>query len=158
MSDWKRLFAATAVAAGLAAGAASTASACAHSDPLPAEVLAADAEIEGQAWRDAPLVYLARVTRMGPRNEYFELTPALILKGEARPPVVNRPPDPSRGQCLIYHGLNMEDGASAGDEFVVYSFAAAPTAESRMLIVSPRQLGDRTTRRALERARRRPAP
>lgn len=157
MSDRKRLFIAAAAVVGLAVGTASAASACSHSDPLPAEVLAADAGIEGQAWAEAPLVYLARVTRMGPRNEYFELTPALILKGEAAPPVVNRPPDPSRGQCLIYHGLNMEDGASAGDEFVVYSFAPTPTAESRMLIVSSRQLGDPTTRRALEAARRRPA-
>lgn len=156
MGDWKRNVAAAVVAAGLAVWAPSAAWACAVSHPLPDAVLAADAAEEGRAWAEAPLVYLARVTRTGPRYEYFELTPTLILKGDSAPAAVNRPPEPSRGECLFYHGLNVADGASNGDEFVVYSFAATPTAESRMLIVSSRQLGDRATRRALEAARRRP--
>jgi hypothetical protein len=152
MRDWKRLCFGAVAAAGLAAGAASPAAACMVSHPLPPEALARDAAAEGEAWADAPLVYVARVTEMGPRNDYFVLTPVTVLKGDANPGVVNRPPDPSRGMCLVYHGLNLEDGGAPGDEFVVYAFEVPPSADSRMRIVSTRMLGDPATRRAMEAA------
>jgi len=125
------------------------AQACTVSLPLSAEELAARAMDEGAAWREAPLVYLARVTGTD-QYETWRLEPVRVLKGGRAPAVLDAPSQPSPGMCRIYHGLNVMDGAWIGDEFVVYLWDEAPTTDSRMLIVSTRMLGDPATRRALE--------
>lgn len=125
------------------------AQACAVSYPLSAEVMAARAIEEGAAWRDAPLVYLARVTGTD-QYETWRLEPIRVLKGGRAPAVLDAPSQPSPGMCRIYHGLNVMDGAWIGDEFVVYLWDKLPTTDSRMLIVSTRMLVDPATRRALE--------
>lgn len=136
----------------LAAAVPGAASACAVSRPLSPEALAQNAAAEGQAWAEAPLVYLARVTAMGAHNEYFVLTPVAVLKGEGTPPVVNRPEEPFVGPCVFYHGLNLGNGGWIGGEFVIYAFDTPPTADSRMRIVSAGGVGDPATRRALAQA------
>ncbi len=124
------------------------ASACAVSHPLPAAVLARDAEREGRAWADASLVYVAEVTGTGDRYETFELTPRRILKGGPAAPTLNVQANPSRGMCIIYHGLNVSDGAYLGDEFIIYALSE-PASAGHLYVVSARMVGDPVTRAAL---------
>ena len=130
------------------------ASACAVSRQLPPAIMAAEAEREGRAWATAPLVYVAQITGVASNYESYELTPRRVLKGEARAPVLNVPSAPSRGMCIIYHGLNVSDGAAIGDEFIVYALSE-PARANDLYIVSARMLGDPSTRAALTATRRR---
>lgn len=138
---------------GLALGlvfSATTGQACAVSHPLSPEVLEARAQAEGEAWREAPLVYLARISAMEPNYESYTLEPVRVLKGSSAPGAITVLPEPSPGMCLIYHGLSVQNGAWLGDAFVVYSWDEQTTGDSRLLIVSLRMLGDPATRAALE--------
>jgi hypothetical protein len=130
-------------------GAPAAASACAVSRHLPADILAADAAAQTRAWEEAPLVYVARITGVLENGASFRLEPVRVLKGEAPPQGLEARAMPFRGQCLFYHGFNFSHGARVDDEFVVYASTSAPTSDSRMLIVSPRMLGDPATRAAL---------
>lgn len=132
------------------AGAPSAASACAVSRPLSAETMAERAAAEARAWREAPLVYLARIAAMGSSYESFTLEPVRVLKGNDAPSRLVRPPEPSPGMCLFYHGLSVENGAWLGDEFVIYALETPADRDSRMLIVSRRMLADPATRAALQ--------
>lgn len=128
--------------------ASTTASACQVSHPLPPAIRAQDAEREGRAWADSPLVYLAEVTGVGANFATYELTPKRLLKGNAQAPVLDVPSVPSRGICLQYHGLNVADGANLGDQFVVYA-RTDPVSPDALLVVSARMVGDPSTRAAL---------
>lgn len=127
-----------------------TASACAVTNPLPAEILARDAEREGQAWAAAPLVYVAEITGVGAGYEAFELTPRRVLKGGSSAPVLSVQALPQRGMCVQYHGLSVSDGAAIGDEFIVYVLSE-PASASDLHVVSVRMVGDPKTRAALAR-------
>lgn len=128
--------------------AATTASACQVSYPLPPAVLQQDAEREGRAWAEAPIVYLAEVTGVGSNFATYELTPRHMLKGNGQVSVLDVPSVPSRGICLQYHGLNVADGADLGDQFVVYA-RTDPVSPDALLVVSARMVGDPSTRAAL---------
>lgn len=130
-----------------------TASACAVTNPLPAAVLARDAEREGQAWAVAPLVFVAEITGVATNYETFELTPRRVLKGESSAPILSVQAMPARGMCIRYHGLNGLDGATLGDEFIIY-LLSEPASASDLHVVSVRMVGDPATRAALARTRR----
>ena len=129
-----------------------TASACQVTNPPSAEELALDAEREGRAWAVAPLVYVAEITGVGAGYETFELTPRRVLKGGSSAPVLSVPALPERGVCIQYHGLSVSDGATLGDEFIVYVLSE-PASASDLHVVSVRMVGDPTTRAALARTR-----
>lgn len=143
-----RHFATSGLAAAIALAAPLAATACVVSSPLPAAVLAQDAEREGRAWAEAPLVYLAEITGKSQDYATFELTQRRILKGDAQVPVLDVPALPSRGMCLRYHGLNVADGASIGDQFVVYALSL-PASPDDLLVVSARMVADPSTRAAM---------
>ena len=130
-----------------------TASACTVTNRLSAEELARDAEREGRAWAIAPLVYVAEITGVGAGYETFELTPRRVLKGGSSAPVLSVQAVPERGMCIHYHGLSVSDGASLGDEFIVYVLSQ-PASASDLHVVSVRMVGDPATRAALARTRR----
>lgn len=128
------------------------ASACAVTNPLPAAILARDAEREGQAWAVAPLVFVAEITGVAADYETFELTPRRVLKGGSSAPVLSVPAMPARGMCIRYHGLNALDGATFGDEFIIY-ILSEPASASDLHVVSVHMVGDPATRAALARTR-----
>lgn len=149
----RRLAVATFLSLAAALAAPAVSSACAVTNPLPADVLAADADMEGRAWTHASLVFVGEITGTGNSYDSFELTPRLILKGGPEAPVIQANPSPPRGLCLKYHGLSVEDGAVMGDEFVVYVLTE-PVSEGGLYVVSTRMVGDPATRVALQDERR----
>ena len=71
------------------------------------------------------------------------------LRGEGAPATIELRSLPSPGICLIYHGLNVEDGAYIGDEFVIYDalpgipmFEPSPSADEPP---APKRRTGRTT-------------